>query len=176
MSILESARKAAGKENKNNRYGGATPSYKKTTTKDNKTTSTKKTSSILESARIASEEYKTRTKVGFDTINDDLNALNTRIDGIYKNWHDKDTMSAIKTDIENMYGRLTAYEDYRKNYGGDNLTDASGIVKAYKGVLDEWDNISTTYGNYNSAEEYSEMLKMVEKLEGLETKTTAEYF
>ena len=148
MSIIESARRASERKRKLLEDKDTNSSKAKVVTNESKTTTNTKKSSIIESARRASQK-KAETKrsyleqsIGFDTINDDLAKTNSTIDNIYKNWQDKDSLSSAKSSVENMYNRLNAYENYRKQYGNSDYADASETLNAYKSILDDWDNIS----------------------------------
>ena len=91
--------------------------------------------------------------IGFNTINDDLNLLGTKINNIYNGWHDADTMKKTKSSVENMYKRLTAFQEYNKNYG-EGSVDITETVNAYKTVLDEWEGLTSYYGKFKDENAY----------------------
>ena len=114
-----------------------------------------------------SKAHQAKISIGFDTFSDDLNTMNTTLSGIYGGWQDADTMAKTRDSVSSFYDRLSAYEDYRKNYGTeeDELPDLSELMGFYKTSLDDWDNMTTTYGQYKSADEFNKAVKAFQKSE-----------
>ena len=108
------------------------------------------------------KEYTQRKTIGFDTLEADSQSLGTKIDSVYGGWQDADTMKKTKSDVEKMYKRLKTLQNYSKTYG-DGSIDVTENLNAYKTILDEWDTLSSQYGNYKNADEYKKALAEAEK-------------
>ena len=110
---------------------------------------------------LDADKFLHERTIGFDTFSDDLNTMNTTLSGIYGGWQDADTMAKTRDSVSSFYNRLSAYEDYRKNYGTeeDELPDLSELMGFYKTSLDDWDNMTTTYSQYKSADEFNKAVK-----------------
>ena len=102
--------------------------------------------------------------IGFDTFSDDLNAMNSTVNGIYDGWQDAETMKNTRSSVEGMYNRLLSYEDYRKNYGDEKFTDLSELVGQYKSALDGWDDRANKYAMYKNADAYNNEMKKLSEL------------
>ena len=124
--------------------------------KANKRTSD--TPSTLETIKSSvRDRYKRKTalaSIGVDTLGTDITSLNDRIRTVYNGWQTSETMDNTRSSLQSMYDRVKAYEDYRKSYGGTDISDLSELQTAYKTILDEWDNISNVYGQFKNAEAY----------------------
>ena len=98
------------------------------------------------------EKYIRERKIGLDTLDDDLKALGTTVDSIYKGWQDQDTMNSTKATVVSMQERLNAYQEYAKLFGGEDVTE---LANGYKAILEDWDNRAATYGKFKTAEDYT---------------------
>lgn len=76
---------------------------------EEKTSSSKTTSGGL-------AKYREKQSIGLDTLFTDLSALGTTLQGVYSSWQTPETMANTKTAVENMYNRLTAYQEYENKY------------------------------------------------------------
>lgn len=106
------------------------------------------------------QETSLRNKIGFDTFESDLNSLGKTVNSIYEGWQTEETLNNTRSSIEAMQGRISAYQDYRKQYGGG--ADLTELSKSYEKILGNWDNISSEYGKYKSADEYNTAKKEYE--------------
>lgn len=94
-------------------------------------------------------------KFGLDTLEKDLSDLGAKVESIYGGWQTQETMANTKAAVEDMHGRLEQYSGFQKRFGGSDLTE---VQSAYKAVLDEWEDLSKSYGKYDSTEEYQKAL------------------
>ena len=62
------------------------------------------------------EKRKAEKSLGLDTLSTDLSTLSTTIQGIYGGWQTPETMAKLRPDVENMYNRLLAYQEYENKY------------------------------------------------------------
>ena len=98
------------------------------------------------------EKHSSLTKaINFDTFESDLNSLGQTVQNIEAEWQTEETMSNTRSAIEAMRGRLDAYSEYQKTYGGADLTELS---EAYKSILDNWDKRAELYGKFKNADAY----------------------
>ena len=97
-----------------------------------------------------------KKKIGFSTLNDDLKSMNETVNGIYGGWQTAETMANTRASVQSMYDRLSAYQDYQKTEGGDDLSD---LLNAYKSTLDNWDDRTALYGNYANADAFNKAVK-----------------
>ena len=97
-------------------------------------------------------------KIGFDSLQKDLESMGKTIQGIYDGWQTQDTMKKTKPSVESMYNRLIGLQDYRKQHGITNGDKEIGeMVDAYGKVLEDWDKLTGHYGNYKNADEYNSL-------------------
>lgn len=99
------------------------------------------------------------SKIKLDTLDDDLKSLNTTIEGVYNEWQPAGTMDSTKESIVSMQTRLNAYQEYAKLFGGEDITD---LTSGYNSVLEDWDNLSTLYGQYKNADAYNTVKKTLQ--------------
>ena len=111
--------------------------------------------------------------IGFDTLSSDLNSLNSNLSGILGGWQSSDTMNSTKADVEKMYNRLGAYEDYRSNYGGNSLPDMSELLGAYESTLGELDTRSAQYGQFKNADAYNAEQDTLKRLYSMDSNEIA---
>lgn len=127
----------------------------------------KKVEDIAAKLRKKREEREGRVRlestIGLDTFSSDLNTTNSTLSGILGGWQSSDTMNSTKADVEKMYNRLGAYEDYRKNYGDNSLTDLSELLGAYESTLGGWDDLTFNYNRYKNVDEYNEAQTALQK-------------
>ena len=110
------------------------------------------------------EKYRKKKadEFGLDTFESDLNSLGKTVTKIRDEWQTEETMVNTRSSIESMQKRIGAYQEYRNQYGGEDLADLSDISKSYESILGEWDKISSDYGLYKSADEYNTAKKEYE--------------
>ena len=104
-------------------------------------------------------KFRLEKTIGLDTLESDLKSLGTTVKGIYEGWQTEETMKNTRSTIESMYNRLASYQDYQKQYGG---ADLSKLTNTYKTVLDGWDDLSSYYKKYKTADDYDKALKDIE--------------
>lgn len=113
-----------------------------------------------------------RTEINFETFGTALGSTAKNIETAFSGWQNADTMKKTRSQVENMYNRLKAYSGYNADYG-DGSVDVSEQLKAYKSILDEWDEIAETYGKYDSADKYNkaqaESNAYIEKMKKMES-------
>jgi hypothetical protein len=122
---------------------------------ENKSSSSSK-ASAKNSDRV--KKLKAERTIGFDTFESDLKSIGNTISGIYGGWQTQETMANTKSAVESMYNRINAYQEYNKMYGNKD-SDLSELFDGYKSVLDDWDNLASTYGHYQNADAYNKALQ-----------------
>lgn len=131
--------------------------------KDDNTSSATKTTSNSFDARSFWKRKEAEQSIGFDTFGSELNTMNSTLSGILGGWQTADTMDSTRPSVEKMYKRLGAYEDYRKNYGDNSLTDLSELLGAYESTLGGWDDLTFNYNRYNNVDEYNKAQEAFKK-------------
>lgn len=134
--------------------------YSKTDEEEEKTTKTTQSTSFARS--YITEKYRKQKaeEFGLDTLESDINSLAKTITDINEGWQTEETMANTRSSIEAMQERISAYQEYQKTYGGEDLL--GDVAKAYKETLGKWDEISADYGRYKSADEYNAAKKEYE--------------
>ena len=110
------------------------------------------------------------SKIGLDTIDDDIKALGTTIESVYKEWQPQETITNTKATIASMQERLNAYNEYAKAYGG---TDASDLASGYESVLADLDNRAATYSKFKTAEDYTKAVEREKSLPSADLKAVS---
>ena len=95
-------------------------------------------------------------RINMDTFETDLVSLSKTLSSVYNGWQTKEKMKHTLSSVQNMYDRISKYQEYQKKYGG---TDLSDLQKTYKSVIDDWDNIERDYNKYKSADDYNTAIK-----------------
>ena len=100
------------------------------------------------------EKYRklAASEFGLDTLESDLQSMGSTIGNIYNEWQSEETLANIKSSVEAIHGRLNQYQEYQKKYGGADLSDVLG---GYQSILDDWDNLSSVYGQYRNADAFN---------------------
>ena len=123
---------------------------------------------------IINDDYKQfrYDSLKLDTLGADISKAGNAVKTAYSGWQDKKSMESLKPTIENAYNRLKMLDSYNADYG-DGSVDVSEQLKAYKSILDEWDEIAETYGKYDSADKYNkaqaESNAYIEKMKKMES-------
>lgn len=105
------------------------------------------------------EKRKLERSIGVDTFESELRDMGNKISGIYGGWQTPETMSSTRSSVEAMKQRIDAYQTYQQKYGNGSSADLSDVASGYQSVLDDWDNLTTTYGHYQNADAYSKAQK-----------------
>lgn len=95
-------------------------------------------------------------KIRFSTFESDLASIGKTVEAAANGWQPAETMKNTLSSIESLHGRLNAYNEYQKLFGGTDLTE---VQNSYKSVLDGWKDLSKTYATYKSADEYNTAVK-----------------
>ena len=109
------------------------------------------------------KESSLKSTIGFDTFESDLKTIGTTVDGIYKGWQSQETMANVRSSVEAMQGRISAFQEYQKMFGGEDAIDLSDLAKGYSSVLNDWDTLSEAYGKHKDADSYNAYQKNVQK-------------
>ena len=104
----------------------------------------------------ARERAYAGNKFGIDTLESDLKSVTSSINTAYSKWQDADTLKKTKTSVEEMKSRLEKYKSYQEQYGGADLSDFSSSLDK---VLGDWDKLSSTYGQYKTADAFDNDMK-----------------
>lgn len=136
-----------------------------------------------ESGKITLTDYRRnkesslKSTIGFDTFESDLKTIGTTVDDIYKGWQPQETMANTRSTVESMKGRIDAFQEYQKLFGGEEAIDVSDLANSYNTVLNDWETITEKYGKFKDADSYNSyqtnVLKSIEDHEG-EIKTLDE--
>ena len=77
----------------------------------------------------------------------------------------EETMKNARSAVENMYKRTSDYQNYISKYKPDEQTNVGEISEYYKSLLDSWDNIAGTYGQYKDADSYTKETTKLKELQ-----------
>lgn len=155
--------------------GTLTPSKMNTTIKQNLGNEVSK----MPVHPVVNDDYKQfrYNNLNLGTLGADLQKAGDAVKTLYDGWQDKKTMDSLKPVIENAYNRLKMLDSYNADYG-DGSVDVSEQLKAYKSILDEWDEIAETYGKHDSADKYNKAqaeskahIEKMKKMEGVNLET-----
>ena len=93
-------------------------------------------------------------KIGFETLRDDITSLNKRLTESATGWQTSETMNTVRSSVDSMQGRLMAYKEYEKLFGGggDSLKD---LRSSYSSVMEDWDGLIEQYSSFKSADEWT---------------------
>lgn len=118
---------------------------------ENKSSSSQSASrSYLNSEKL--EKRSLERSIGMDTFESDVTNLGTTISNIYSGWQTQETMRNTRSSVEAMQRRINDYQTYQQKYGGADLSD---LASGYQSVLDDWDNLTSVYGNYQNADAFN---------------------
>ena len=98
------------------------------------------------------------SKVGFDTLAADLQKASKTATSIIDGWQDAETMKNAKGELANIRDRLSAYENFRSQYGANNV-DMSEVLKAYDNLYSNFDKQAADYAKFENKAEYDEAVK-----------------
>lgn len=118
----------------------------------------RETSSLSSSASKAegkknsdrAKAYMLGKQYNFSNISSDEETVRKLLTSTYEGWQSADTMTSNKTAISNMYKRLDAY----RTINGTN-DDLDSLIGVYRSALDNWDNLTNAYGQYQNADAYA---------------------
>ena len=97
--------------------------------------------------------------INFDTFESDLNTMGTTIQKMKNEWQTGETMKNTRSSIEAMQTRIGAYQEYAKMFGGADISD---VATSYQTVLDNWDDLSSLYGQFKNADAYKAEQKRIQ--------------
>jgi hypothetical protein len=121
----------------------------------NKEEENKTTKSAYERWEEKNKKKSLEETIGFDTFESDLNTVGKTVNDIYNGWQPKETMKTTRPTIEAMKGRIDAFQEYQKLFGGDKAIDITDLAKGYNSVLEDWDVLTEKYGNFKDADSYN---------------------
>jgi len=113
--------------------------------------------------------------IGLDTFESDLSNVNTTLSSVLGGWQTQETMANTRSAVENMYKRTSDYQTYVSKFQPDAKTNISEISSYYKQVLDNWDSISGTYGQYKDADSYTKETAKLKELSSMTKDQLASY-
>ena len=105
------------------------------------------------------KKSKLERTIGFDTFESDLKTVGTTVEDIYNGWQTQETMTNARSTVESMRDRVSAFQEYQKLFGGENAVDISDLANSYNAVLNDWDTLSETYGQYKNADSFNTVKK-----------------
>ena len=104
---------------------------------------TNQTNGLKERNQRIRQKSQYESTIGFDTFEADLKSLGTSVKSVYDGWQTAETMNNTKSSIEAMQQRIGAYQEYRKMFGEDKLSDLTDISTSYS--QSEYRNFHTLY-------------------------------
>ena len=122
------------------------------------------------------EKYRKQeaNSFGLDTLESDINTLATNIQKVYDGWQTEETLNNTRSSIEAMQNRITAYQNWQKEYGDGKGADLTELSNNYKSMLENFDELYDTYGKYDSADAYKKAIKEADEAAKIhESKKTA---
>lgn len=111
--------------------------------------------------------------IGLDTFESDLADIGNKISDIYSGWQTPETMANTRVAVEAMQKRVTDFGTYQKKYMPESTLDVDSLVSGYQTVLDDWDNLTQTYGAFKDAESYKNYPNYLKSLEEEQKKKEA---
>lgn len=115
------------------------------------------------------QRHRDERAIGFDTITDDVNALNDTINAMYSGWQDAQTMESNKNSLSAMLNRLNSYSNYMKTYGqsgedlDSHLKEIQGIYDQFNTAYTGFDDWAKLYSEFDSADKYNSYMKEQEE-------------
>lgn len=103
-----------------------------------------------------------KSKIDFDTFKSDLETIGSTVEDIYKGWQSQETMTNTRSTVESMKERVNAFQEYQKLFGGEDAVDISDLANSYNTVLNDWDSLTETYGQYQNADAFNVVKKNTE--------------
>ena len=126
-------------------------------------------------ATSAVEKAQYGKRINFDTFESDLADTNTKLSEVLGGWQTQETMNNMRSSVESMYKRTSDYHTYVSKYHPDAESSASELTSYYKNLLDNWDNIAGTYGQYNDADTYTRETTRLKELSEMTKDDVASY-
>ena len=105
------------------------------------------------------DKFRLERNIGFDTLEADLTNMGTTLNNIYSSWQTPETMKNTRASVESMQKRINDYRDYQSKYGSGSSADLDNLASGYQSVLDNWDNLTATYGYFKNADAFDKALK-----------------
>lgn len=93
------------------------------------------------------ERPKQREKIGFDTLSKDMASVGKTVNSVYGGWQDPTTMASGKKEVQGIYDRLSALQDYQNKYG----VDVPGRIAVKPGTTMEDVGVTSPFGFKNYA-------------------------
>ena len=93
------------------------------------------------------ERPKQREKIGFDTLAKDMASVGKTVNSVYGGWQDPTTMASGKKEVQGIYDRLSALQDYQNKYG----VDVPGRIAVKPGTTMEDVGVTSPFGFKNYA-------------------------
>ena len=140
----------------------------------NLTNKTEETSVKGVKARFKEKEEKRNLEstIGFDTLESDLSDLGSTIGNVYNGWQTQETMLNTRKAIETMHKRLSDYQTYQSKFGGNDLSD---VVSGYQSVLEDWDGLTSMYGQYKDADSFTKERTKLSELQSMSKDELSSY-
>ena len=113
------------------------------------------------------KKWRLENTIGFDTFGTDINTLTESVKNAYNGWQTQETMKNTQETIRSMQPRLSAYKEYQSMFGG---ADVGDLPDVYSQALKDWDSLTTLYGKYNNAGQYSQEQNILKKLDSMSSK------
>lgn len=116
-------------------------------------------------------KYVVEDYIGFDTFESDYKNVIGQINSATSGWQTQETMKNTKASIEQIRGRVDAFEKYQKQFGNGKGVSMSDSLKSLDDLLKNWDNYTSLYGQYKNADAFSKAKKTAEYDEKYKGKT-----
>ena len=106
-----------------------------------------KKKTLKERADKISSYNRLKDSIGFDTLSKDMASVGETVNSVYSGWQDPTTMASGKEEVQSMYDRLSALQDYQNKYG----VDVPGRIAVQPGTTMEDVGVNSPFGFKNYA-------------------------
>ncbi len=125
---------------------------------ENKSSSSQSVSGNMTNSQKLAKRRMERS-IGFDTLDFDLNNMNSTIQNVYSGWQTPETIKNTRTSVESIQNRLKDLGTYQSRYGVQSGLDLDGLSSGYQSVLENLDMLESVYGDFETAEAYDGYMK-----------------
>ncbi|MEE1351495.1 MAG: hypothetical protein UHM23_05535, partial [Clostridia bacterium] len=108
--------------------------------------------------------YKTflESNIGFDTLGRDISSLRDVISATENGWQSANDLKRTKANIEYMRNRVDSYNEYQ-HFFGNKESQIKDLSSAYSDILDNWGDLESLYGQFDSADAFNTAKKEAEE-------------
>lgn len=108
------------------------------------------------------EKIKMERAIGFDTLQSDLNKMNTTYRDATTSWHDADYMGNVRNDMVSMQDRLQTLQQYSSKYGVDTGYTPTRLAREARNAVRALDDYTKNYGYYKNEDAFNVALQQAQ--------------